>query len=251
MSTQEKEKVLTSESTKKTDVDLVDNDASYESEEVSNDNTSESNESGSEHELSDKEEDKVTDTKVTETKVKVKSEKKVKAAVSSKKKSRKSKKSKESTESEVQEERPTLKKLGFEEIQVNLRFIGDLKEDEKLVVNEPYIEVDQRYLQSVRRWFYGDSRTATIDYIDHIVNETKVLTHDIVGNIEKGVDKKTNMERLVKIQSLLLSALTGLDKLLITYDDDKLNKARIGMIKDKVNAFCDQDLKKSVSHYTN
>lgn len=183
-----------------------------------------------------------------------KSEKSYKSDKSNKKKKstkpeRKKTPDEEVTEQEDEEvyQKIEYPKLNFEEIEVNLRFIGDLKEDEKLMINDKLIQVDQRTLQSVRRWLSGDSRKATIDYIDHVINETKELTNAIVENIKNSMEREKNLEKLLKVQGLLTTAQGGLDKLLVTYGDDKMNKSRISMIKEKIRTFCDHDLKNSTT----
>ena len=55
------------------------------------------------------------------------------------------------------------------------------------------------------------------------------------------------MEKLVGLQTLLNGALTGLGRLATTYNEDKLNRARIETIQGKIRTFCDLDLKKAIN----
>ena len=55
------------------------------------------------------------------------------------------------------------------------------------------------------------------------------------------------MSKLINIQKLLGCAQSGLGRLLITYGDDKHNKATIETFISTINTFCDQDLKKAIN----
>ncbi len=137
--------------------------------------------------------------------------------------------------------------LTYEDIQVNLRLLADLKEAEKLMIDGKYITVDQRYIQTVRRWLTADSRHRSILFIDHVINETKRYCEEIVKLIKEDVHHKENMEKLLGLQSLLNGSQTGLSRLATTYNDDKLNRARIETIQNKIKTFCDLDLKKAIN----
>lgn len=141
--------------------------------------------------------------------------------------------------------------LTYEDIQVNLRLLSDLKEAEKLMIDGKFITVDQRYLQNVRRWLSCDSRHRSILFIDHVVNETQRYCKDLVNLIGKNVHHKENMEKLLGLQALLNGSLIGLGRLASTYKDDKLNRARLDTIQDKIKTFCDLDLKKAIQNHHN
>lgn len=136
--------------------------------------------------------------------------------------------------------------LSYEDIQINLRLLGDLKEGEKLMVsNGKYIHVDQRYIQGIRRYFTDDSRTKSLSFIHHIIYWTKIYCSDAVSAINRNYETQVNMAILINIQKLLGSAQTGLGRLLITYGDDKHNKATIETFISSISTFCDQDLKRA------
>ena len=115
-----------------------------------------------------------------------------------------------------------------------------------MIVNDNSVQVDQRYIPSVRRTWTGDSRHRTLAFIDHVINWAQHYCTEAVGKVKNNDLKQFNMERLIDMQKLLTSALTGLGRLSITYGDDKLNMATIDNFKSRVTTFCDQDLKNAI-----
>lgn len=138
--------------------------------------------------------------------------------------------------------------LSFEDIQVNLRLISDLKEGEKLMIKDDrYIVVDDRYGSALRRYISNDSRVKSLDFISNVINEVQKYCDEALINIKNNNEKQNNLERLINIQSLLESTLNGLSRLTETYSNDKLSRAKIETIKKTINTFRDNDLKKALS----
>ena len=138
-------------------------------------------------------------------------------------------------------------KLSIQDIQVNLRLLGDLKEDEKLMINEiRFLMVDNRSLQGVVRWWSDDSRSRTIDFIDNLILMTKEYCQSIVNKINNKQHTKESFEELLRLHGLLNSSITGLNRLTVTYGNDKLSRAKIETIVSKIRTFCDMDLKKAI-----
>lgn len=138
--------------------------------------------------------------------------------------------------------------LSYEDVQINLRLLGDLKEGEKLMVTDDrYIQVDQRYIQGLRRYITSDSRSKSLSFINHIIYWSKKYCSVAVDAINSNRDTQDNMASLINIQKLLGGAQTGLGRLLITYGDDKHNKATIETFISTISTFCDQDLKRAIS----
>lgn len=139
------------------------------------------------------------------------------------------------------------KNLTYEQVQINLRFLADLKEGEKVMITDGrFMTVDQRYAQSVRRYLTSDSRTRTLNFISHVITCTKNYCCSAVDSISKNQRRQINLEKLINIQSLLRNAKTGLGRLSATYSDDKLNLATIETFKSEIETFCDQDLKRAI-----
>ena len=137
--------------------------------------------------------------------------------------------------------------LSYEDVQINLRLLGDLKEGEKLMISgDRYVVVDQRYIQGIRRYLTSDSRIRSLDFISHVIIETKRYCEEAVKNINQNDYKQINLEKLINIQTLLTGALTGLGRMATTYNDDKLSRAKIETIATTVKTFCDRDLKSAI-----
>ena len=138
--------------------------------------------------------------------------------------------------------------LTYMEVQINLRFLGDLKEGEKVMVSDSkFMQVDQRYGQSVRRWWSSDSRVRTLNFIAHLIESAKKYCTEAVEKIKNSDEKQINLEKLINVQKLLGNALTGLGRMVTTYGDDKLNLATIETFKSTITVFCDQDLKRAIA----
>lgn len=166
---------------------------------------------------------------------------------SSKKVARRARVSESDVISEDKEEDVDFKNLSYEDVQINLRLLSDLKEGEKLMITDDrYMQVDQRYMQGVRRYLTADSRIRSLNFISHVIDWAKKYCTDAVESIKQNIKKQDNLATLINIQKLLGSAQTGLGRLLITYGDDKHNKATIETYIATVNTFCDRDLKKAI-----
>lgn len=137
--------------------------------------------------------------------------------------------------------------LKYEDVRINLRVMADLKEGEKvMIVAGKYMQVDQRYIQGIRRYWSSDSRRRTLDFISHIIEWAQRYCREAVNNVNNNHLKQVNLERLLDMQSLLNASLTGLGRMSTTYGDDKLNLATIENFRSTVKTFCDQDLKKAI-----
>lgn len=141
--------------------------------------------------------------------------------------------------------------LDYEHIQINLRFLSDISQDEKIHVSDSDkgMSVDNRYLQCARRWWSADSRDKTLAFITHIYNETETLCKDLVDMVEAKEQPKENTEKLINLYGLISSSGRGLDRLNMTYSDDKVVTAKIATIKDTYKTYCDQTLKKTIDGY--
>ena len=115
-----------------------------------------------------------------------------------------------------------------EETILNLKMISKIKQNDKLIIVNKILHVDNRYLQPVFRWYSADNRYDTIDFITNVINEgiefSRTLEHPIFN-----VDT---------IKEELLNATNGLDNLSATYKLDNLVIAKIDILKEKINKSC-------------
>jgi hypothetical protein len=141
------------------------------------------------------------------------------------------------------------KDLSYIDVQINLRLLSDIKEGEKIMILDGrFMQVDNRYAQSFRRYISSDSRLRTLNFIEHVIIWAKKYCGDAVEKIYSNVDRKYNLEMLISLQSLLKSSLTGLSRISTTYANDKHNLATIETFKSTIVTFCDQDLKKAIGN---
>jgi hypothetical protein len=149
-------------------------------------------------------------------------------------------------------EEKRFKELGFQiltetDVIVNLRFLGNISEGEKLMISDgKRLVVDQRYFQSFRRGWSGDSRQKVIEFIKYIKDCAKEICKMKLDKITSNIDKEINVKGLIGIQKLLSAACHGIDNLSMTYKDDKTNTAQISTIKDEIDTFCAEHLTSAV-----
>ena len=115
-----------------------------------------------------------------------------------------------------------------EETILNLKMISKIKQNDKLIIVNKILHVDNRILQPVFRWYSADNRYDTINFITYVINEviefSRTLEHPIFN-----VDT---------IKEELLNATNGLDNLSATYKLDNLVIAKIDILKEKINKSC-------------
>jgi hypothetical protein len=119
----------------------------------------------------------------------------------------------------------------------NLTLLSKVQKYEKLVIKKRQnkgdinfeIQIDNSYLPSIKRFFYGDDRDKTIEYLNKLIN------YGIEKyNNEKKKDNKIGMN---KIASLLESSKLGLSNLKITYNTDQSITSKIDIIIDTIDVF--------------
>ena len=59
---------------------------------------------------------------------------------------------------------------GVEETILNLKMISKIKQNDKLIIVNKILHVDNRILQPVFRWYSADNRYDTINFITDIIN---------------------------------------------------------------------------------
>ena len=119
----------------------------------------------------------------------------------------------------------------------NLTLLSKVQKYEKLVIKKRQnksdinfeIQIDNSYLPSIKRFFYGDDRDKTIEYLNKLIN-CAIEKY----NEEKEKDNKIGMN---KIASLLESSKLGLSNLKITYNTDQSITSKIDIIIDTIDVF--------------
>jgi len=119
----------------------------------------------------------------------------------------------------------------------NLTLLSKVQKYDKLIIKKRLnkndinfeIQIDNSYLPSIKRFFYGDDRDKTIEYLNKLINY----------GIEKYNEekKKDNKIAMNKIASLLESSKLGLSNLKITYNTDQSITSKLDIIIDTIDVF--------------
>ena len=135
---------------------------------------------------------------------------------------------------------------------LNLKILSEVNKNEKINVMDENIEIDSGFLQGARRWYYSQDRTTTLNCIENIIDETFLITDNILSQeVNKGklltgnefYDKQCHNELFEndnssKLQNFLIDMSKvgkGLDNLKQTYISDILIVSRIDIIKDRLD----------------
>lgn len=124
--------------------------------------------------------------------------------------------------------------LTLEDIHINLRLLSKIEVGDKLILNGKYISIDTSYAQFITRWYYGASRTDSLQFINIILN--KAIKYNIEFSNSTESDAPHNLFRLT---SELKNCLNGLTNLKQTYYSDKLIQSEIDVIIENVLAKID------------
>jgi hypothetical protein len=119
----------------------------------------------------------------------------------------------------------------------NLTLLSKVQKYDKLIIKKKTekndinfeIQIDTSYLPSIKRFFYGNDRDKTIEYLNKLINY----------GIEKYNEekKKDNKIAMNKIASLLESSKLGLSNLKITYNNDQSITSKLDIIIDTIDVF--------------
>ena len=59
----------------------------------------------------------------------------------------------------------------LEDVILNLKLISKIKQNDKMIVVNKIIQVDNRFLQPIFRWYTSDNRAETFNFITLIINK--------------------------------------------------------------------------------
>jgi len=118
----------------------------------------------------------------------------------------------------------------------NLTVLSKIQKHDKLVIiidknkeNEKInfeIKIDNTYIKSLSRWYYGQTRHLTIDYINKLI-DIAILSHNECNN-------NITMNKYI---TLLESAKIGLANLKFTYYYDQTIISNLDIIIEKIDMF--------------
>jgi hypothetical protein len=128
--------------------------------------------------------------------------------------------------------------FSYEEILINLKLIGEIKIDDKLRICNNNLDIDNRYMKSVVRKFYSDSRINTVELINDLIEDSIIFSNNLIDKIvaiDSGNVENIHYKHQLNILTVNLNtSLNGLDKLKVTYKEDNIFIANIELIMDKI-----------------
>ena len=116
----------------------------------------------------------------------------------------------------------------LEDVILNLKMISKIKQNNKLVIINKTLHVDQRLLQPVFRWYTADNRYDTVNFITSVINNA----------LDNTLHVKHPVFDVDKMKEELLSTIQGLENLSATYKLDNLIVSKIDILIDKINKIC-------------
>jgi len=123
----------------------------------------------------------------------------------------------------------------------NLKIISNIKEYDKLIINNKQIDIDNpSYLQFMRRWWNGRNRLNTLLYLkDYVYKDAFLLIDNTLQNeIKKKIIKiffeHSNHNILQKFLIELKNSIRGLQNLKITYNSDVSFKSQLDIIIEEI-----------------
>jgi hypothetical protein len=108
----------------------------------------------------------------------------------------------------------------------SLKVISMIKEGQKVCVRNGHLTLEIQstgLVASMRRWLNKDSRTATINYIKSVINNSIVMskTH-------------RNQDSVEKLVIGMNESLTGINSLIVTYAEDATVAATLQVLHNRI-----------------
>jgi hypothetical protein len=128
-----------------------------------------------------------------------------------------------------------VKEMTLEEIFVNINLISKIEVNDKLIINNKFINIDTTYIQPLTRWLYGNDRKSTLFFLNLIINKS----FEYCDNILKEEDNNNNTKLLFRLTTEIKNSINGLLNLKQTYTCDKLVQAEIDVIVENIRTKID------------
>ena len=123
----------------------------------------------------------------------------------------------------------------IEDVILNLKLISKIKQNDKMIVVNKIIRVDNRLLQPVLRWYTSDNRMETLQFIELLINKA---LDNLSNNVKEDLVYTPEI-----IKKELINSLIGLENLNATYKNDIYISSKIDLLKDKIKKLCNYESK--------
>ena len=137
-----------------------------------------------------------------------------------------------------------------EELLFNLKIISELNPSDKLSYDEKLFSIDNpSYVQGIYRWWYKEDRGKTLEKLNKIIDATfnfmdKTFMNQIkypnMDSNEERVLYETNSQIIQKFYINLIDAIKGLDKLKLTYTNDKSMTTGLNLLIERIRRRTDK-----------
>lgn len=129
--------------------------------------------------------------------------------------------------------------LSLEEVLINLKILSKIRSNEKLLVNEKLLNIDNSYFQFLTRWWREESRHKTINYINHVIAEAfrfcdSTINSELNKISEDPIFDEDNAVILQRITQELHNCLGGLVTIKITYSEDSLIQSQLDLLMENI-----------------
>ena len=128
-----------------------------------------------------------------------------------------------------------VKEMTLEEIFVNINLISKIEVNDKLIINNKFINIDTTNIKPLTRWLYGNDRKSTLFFLNLIINKS----FEYCDNILSEEDNNNNTKLLFRLTTEIKNSINGLLNLKQTYTCDKLVQAEIDVIVENIRTKID------------
>ena len=132
--------------------------------------------------------------------------------------------------------------MKYDDVIVNLKLIGQLKEDQRLRIRDNAFDIDQRYGHTLVRWLWSDSRDKSIEFLTKIVESAEFHSTRLNEEMETNNNDKDTNHKLNNLTNDLHASLNGIDKLRITYRNDHVFRSKLDVITDKIRVIIENNM---------
>lgn len=121
----------------------------------------------------------------------------------------------------------------IDSIITNLKILGIVQINEKLCIHKGHLQIDRDTgLQSIKRWFYRDSRDLVLNFIKELIRNINYLFTKV-----KSLEKDEQKWIITRILSEMDNIENGLNNLKTTYSIDPVTIVNIENITTKIKEY--------------
>jgi hypothetical protein len=112
--------------------------------------------------------------------------------------------------------------LSFTDVISNLKKISEINVNEKLIIYGNKLEIDNRYLQFITRWYCANNRLQTLEFIKKLCQKSFYYSNNLIkfNSYKKDNDSLILSDKLKLLTDLLDNSINGLNNLKNTYIND-------------------------------